>query len=119
MVNYPYPTSFVEPLPAWPVAAACEAAQKAFDANWQKDYSKLYPIQAVGKTFYNYNDQEPCLDVSVQQGGGLDDNGWGVLACNEMAMPFSSPRPASMFPEAEWNETENSAQCEAMYGEKP
>ena len=34
-------------------------------------------------------------------------------------MPFSSPRPASMFPEAEWNEKENSAQCEAMYGEEP
>ena len=25
MVNYPYPTSFVEPLPAWPVCTSCEA----------------------------------------------------------------------------------------------
>lgn len=26
MVNYPYETSFVEPMPAWPVHAACDAA---------------------------------------------------------------------------------------------
>lgn len=26
MVNYPYPTSFVEPMPAWPVNASCDAA---------------------------------------------------------------------------------------------
>ena len=49
----------------------------------------------------------------------MDDNGWAVLACNEMAMPFSSPKPASMFPAAEWNEKENTAQCEAAYGETP
>ena len=42
-----------------------------------------------------------------------------MLACNEMAMPFSSPKPASMFPAAEWNETENTAQCEAAYGMTP
>ena len=119
MVNYPYPTSFVEPLPAWPVCASCEAGKTAYDANISSDYKSLYAIAAVGKTFYNYNDQEECLDVSVQQGGGLDDNGWGVLACNEMVMPFASPKPASMFPESEWNEDENTAYCEATYGMTP
>ena len=78
MVNYPYPTSFVEPLPAWPVSAACAAAQSAFDAHYSDPNAPLYAIEAVGKTFYNYNDQEECLDVSVSQGGGLDDNGWAV-----------------------------------------
>ena len=49
----------------------------------------------------------------------MDDNGWAVLACNEMVMPFSSPKPASMFPAADWNEKEVTAQCEAEYGETP
>ena len=55
----------------------------------------------------------------MEQGGGLDDNGWGVQACNEMAMPFASDAKTSMFPTAAWNEEENDAYCDATYGEKP
>lgn len=69
--------------------------------------------------FYNYEGQLSCLDVSVQQGGGLDDNGWGVLACNEMVMPFASDPKTSMFPPASWSETETDMRCLASYGEKP
>jgi len=31
MVDYPYPTSFVEPLPAWPVNVSCSEAKKAYE----------------------------------------------------------------------------------------
>lgn len=79
----------------------------------------MYAIQAAGATFYNYAGQLECLDVSVQQGGGLDDNGWAVQACNEMAMPFASDPKTSMFPEAAWDEEQNSAYCRTLYGEMP
>ena len=64
MVNYPYPTNFVEPLPEWPVTYACNAAKAAYDANEGSDYQYLYAIEAAGSTFYNYASQLSCLDVS-------------------------------------------------------
>lgn len=119
MVDYPYPTSFVEPLPAWPVTYACGQAKTAFEGAVGDANQALYGIQAAGATFYNYAGQLKCLDVSVQQGGGLDDNGWGVQACNEMVMPFASDPKTSMFPPAAWDEKTNSAYCNALYGESP
>lgn len=119
MVDYPYPTSFVEPLPAWPVNYSCQQAATAFKAAEGDSYQNLYAIAAAGNTFYNYAGQLQCLDVTVQQGGGLDDNGWGVLACNEMVMPFASDATTSMFPTDSWNEKTNTAYCVGLYGEKP
>lgn len=50
---------------------------------------------------------------------GLDDNGWAVLACNEMVMPFASNPKTSMFPPSEWNEEEYTAYCQEAYGQTP
>lgn len=82
-------------------------------------FEDLYPINAAGNVFYNYADQLECLDVSSDQGGGLDGNGWGVLACNEMVMPFSSNPETSMFPAYTWSNKVDTAYCEAAYSLRP
>jgi len=119
MVDYPYPTSFIEPMPAWPISVACSEAKKASDAATGDKYQALHGISAAGTVYYNYAGQLDCLDVSVDQGGGLDASGWNIQACNEMVMPFASNSSTSMFPPSEWDEDANTAFCQAEYDETP
>jgi hypothetical protein len=79
-------------------------------------------MSAAGMVYGNYAHQHECIDLtpnSSETNGGLDGNGWGVQACNEMAMPFASRESTSMFPASEWNEKENTAICKAHYSENP
>ena len=119
MVDYPYETNFVEPLPANPVNVSCEAAKNATAEYVGNANVNLYAIAAAGNVFYNYSGQLPCLNVTTQQGGGLDDNGWSVLYCNEMTMPFASNPANSMFPPSTWDTTQVASDCQASYGLTP
>jgi lysosomal Pro-X carboxypeptidase len=56
MVDYPYPTSFIEPLPAWPVNYTCSVVMNTTDS--------LDALSAAGQVFYNYSGQLDCLDTS-------------------------------------------------------
>lgn len=79
-------------------------------------------MSAAGMVYGNYAHQHECIDLtpnSSETNGGLDGNGWGVQACNEMVMPFASRDSTSMFPASEWNEKENTAICKAHYSENP
>ena len=50
--------------------------------------------------YFNYTGQYPCTNISDAGGAGdLDDYGWNILACNQLAMPIGYG-PDSMFIEA-------------------
>ena len=51
MVNYPYPTNFVNDMPAWPVDVSCKRAT-AIKPNSTWDY--MAALAAAGNVFYNY-----------------------------------------------------------------
>ena len=121
MVDYPYATDFVAPLPAWPINYACDQAAAAREAHADDPLADLWATSAAAMVYLNFNNQLECIDVSPkpEPNEGLDDNGWSVQYCNEMAMPFASRESTSMFPPSEWNERQNSLFCKAAYGESP
>ena len=86
MVNYPYPISFIFPMPAWPVNASCAAA---LAINPSSDEQFVQSIFEAAQIYYNYTKTPGCFNASNPEQGGLDTNGWAVLACNEMVMPIA------------------------------
>ncbi|KAI9021248.1 serine carboxypeptidase S28-domain-containing protein [Hyaloraphidium curvatum] len=110
MVNYPMPTSFLAPLPAFPIAHMC----KAVDAT---NGTLLEKIAAGAEVFYNYSGQvDHCFDLGADPNG--EDN-WGFQYCTEMFMPMASFASTSMFPPADWNATETALECQRSYGVTP
>jgi hypothetical protein len=105
MTNYPYSSSFLNPMPAWPVNVSC----KYFDGPQEvvsENLGNLSPreqqvftamLKAVNVYFNNDSPNPNCTDFDDTDGTGtLAASGWDVLACNQLAMPCGSG-PNSMF----------------------
>lgn len=63
-----------------------------------------------------------CLDLfgTSSSSNGLDDNGWDVLYCNEMVMPFAQSGVSDMFvPPQQWDEHQTTVDCMAKYSLTP
>jgi len=69
MVNYPYATSFIGSLPAWPIKAACDAAAKvaptppvnAGDPAAAFSWDDISRLQAIANVSYNFTGEMECL----------------------------------------------------------
>lgn len=109
MTNYPYSSSFLNPMPAWPVNVSCKYFmdfEPASPTDEEKPVQGLLPreqqifaamLKAVNVYFFNDSPTPNCTDFTdTDATGGLDGFGWNVLACNQMAMPCSNG-PTSMF----------------------
>jgi len=122
MMDYPYPTTFLMPLPGNPVSAACEVIKKPLDQSNNTadtaDYKTIIQAIAAGVNLYNnYTGKAKCLHLGEPDQIGADM--WDYQACTEMIMPMCFDGVADMFEKAEWNETEVIETCQAKWKVKP
>jgi hypothetical protein len=75
-------------------------------------------LAAAGMVYYNYENDLECLDPTDDSSDSLDAEGWNVLYCNEMPMPFATSED-SMFLPSSWDPEGTDFWCSDSYGIHP
>lgn len=115
MVDYPYASDFLQPLPAWPIQVVCQYLK---DPN-VSDSLLLQNIFQALNVYYNYSGQAKCLNISETTTSNLGSLGWSYQACTEIVMPFCTNGIDDMFEPHLWNLKEFSDDCFKQWGVRP
>eukprot|EP00419_Tripos_fusus_P001033 CAMPEP_0172681306 /NCGR_PEP_ID=MMETSP1074-20121228/17351_1 /TAXON_ID=2916 /ORGANISM="Ceratium fusus, Strain PA161109" /LENGTH=527 /DNA_ID=CAMNT_0013499779 /DNA_START=140 /DNA_END=1723 /DNA_ORIENTATION=+ len=119
MCDYPYPSSFLAPLPAWPVKAACKAVMSASE---DEDY-----VDGLAKAVampYASPGSASCLDMyelfiscadQTGCGKGNDATAWDYQMCADMNIIVSSNNHTDMFPARKWALDDLASYCSKTY----
>uniref|UniRef100_W6NDI6 Peptidase S28 domain containing protein n=1 Tax=Haemonchus contortus TaxID=6289 RepID=W6NDI6_HAECO len=89
MVNYPYPSEFLAPLPGWPVKEACKFLGKVQST----DEDAARQLYEVTNLYYNYTGTTKSFCANADRCEGAfaalgDPMGWPWQTCTEMVMPI-------------------------------
>ncbi|XP_009801420.1 uncharacterized protein [Nicotiana sylvestris] len=113
MTDYPTPSNFLNPLPAYPVKEMCKAIDDPKTGN--DTFEKLY---GAANIYYNYTGKATCLNLNDNSDPhGL--GGWTWQACTEMVMPTNGNNKESIFPPSEWDYNERVRFCKLILDVKP
>ncbi|XXG88491.1 hypothetical protein AAC387_Pa12g0691 [Persea americana] len=113
MTDYPTPSNFVNPLPAYPVKQMCSAIDNPTGEN--DTFTRLY---GAANIYYNYTGNATCFDLN----DGSDPHGlggWTWQACTEMTMSTDGNDNDSIFPPSQHNYSDRADFCKANFGIKP
>lgn len=111
MVNYPYPTSFLAPLPAFPVRNFC------FRLTGETITDDKSLVTAIGKSlelYTNFTGSTKCNNIN-QTAQSVGENVWDFQACTEMIMPMCSD-DNDMFENGAWDFKKFSDDCFKKWG---
>ncbi|KAF7476145.1 lysosomal Pro-X carboxypeptidase isoform X2 [Marmota monax] len=115
MVNYPYASNFLQPLPAWPIKVVCQYLINPS----VPDSMLIQNIFQALNVYYNYSGQAKCLNISETATKNLGSLGWSYQACTEMVMPFCTSGIDDMFEPHQWNLKKYSDECFKQWGVRP
>eukprot|EP00262_Sarcandra_glabra_P004407 TRINITY_DN15390_c0_g1_i3.p1 TRINITY_DN15390_c0_g1~~TRINITY_DN15390_c0_g1_i3.p1 ORF type:complete len:444 (-),score=46.37 TRINITY_DN15390_c0_g1_i3:46-1344(-) len=109
MTDYPTPSNFLTPLPAYPVKQMCSAIDDPTVGN--DTFAKLY---GAANIYYNYTGNAKCFDLADNSDPhGL--SGWQWQACTEMILPTSGYNNESIFPASPYNYSDRETYCKQIY----
>ncbi|KAF5473524.1 hypothetical protein F2P56_010128 [Juglans regia] len=113
MTDYPTPSNFLNPLPAYPVKQMCKAIDDPSTGN--DTFAKLY---GAANIYYNSSGSATCFDLEDNSDPhGL--SGWSWQACTEMIMPTGGNTEESIFPASEWLYENRASYCKNMFEIEP
>jgi len=100
MLDYPYPTDYGIPLPAWPVNTTCSLTLQS----------------GLGKglqTFWGNGGANQCLNMTRDVPDFAGCCGWDYLRCSEIYQPFA--QRGIWLPHYAWNLAGDIAACKAQF----
>ncbi|KAL5545779.1 hypothetical protein UlMin_005466 [Ulmus minor] len=113
MTDYPTPSNFLNPLPAYPIKQMCKAIDNPTTGN--DTFAKLYGAATV---YYNSSGTVKCFDIDDDSDPhGL--NGWEWQACTEMILPTEGNTNDSIFPASDWHYEDRVSYCKSAYDIEP
>jgi len=112
MTDYPSPSDFLQPLPAWPVSVSCQY--------WNRTTPDLLTSMrlSVG-VYYNSTGDQPCFNIDQDISPDLGDAAWDYQACTEMIMPTQSNGKTDMFLPDPWDYDAYVEYCQDTYDVTP
>ncbi|XP_010246130.1 PREDICTED: lysosomal Pro-X carboxypeptidase-like [Nelumbo nucifera] len=113
MTDYPTPSNFLQPLPAYPVKQMCKAIDNPTVGN--DTFARLYGAVNI---YYNNTGNATCFDIEDDSDPhGLSE--WTWQACTEMILPTDGNKNDSIFPASEWDYANRATNCQFAFGINP
>ena len=117
MMDYPYPTNFISPLPGWPVKKSCQLLLGASD-----------PIGGLAKASKLVYGTHTCTDMWKEYvacadptgcGLGFNSYAWDYQACTEVLMPAGTNNVTDFFPVLPFTVDERKDYCQKRWNITP
>ncbi|XP_063703411.1 lysosomal Pro-X carboxypeptidase [Culicoides brevitarsis] len=116
MVNYPYESSFLAPLPAYPVRQFCYELKEDLTLNGTLLLDAFHRALNV---YSNFTGKTKCLDIASAYDSSMGDAGWNFQSCTEMTWSNCQNGTTDMFPPKAWNFQEYSDECFKKFQVRP
>ncbi|EFN88584.1 Lysosomal Pro-X carboxypeptidase [Harpegnathos saltator] len=115
MVDYPYETNFLTPLPGNPINVFCRHLTNSSLTG----KPLLLALHGAVSIYTNYTGKATCISTENAEPGLDAAQGWDYQACTEMVMPMCPDGVNDMFEPSKWDFKDYNNTCFKKYSVTP